>query len=178
MFNPRNDYDYNYNNYPRGGSRQGQAGVFGSRYNYQAMPRGMTNAQTGGLIGKVMALLAFSFMFAALGAFVGTYLVLGVGTYLLVVIAGFVALIALNIFIQQPGINLVLLYLFTFLEGMGLGPLISTYAALNLTSLLAEAFLMMAIVAVSLGLYAWTTKRDFSRLGDYLFVGVICSWLG
>jgi FtsH-binding integral membrane protein len=171
MFNPRNNY--NYNN-PYGGRNAGRANVFGSRYQYQTLPYGVQGVQSGGLIGKVMSLLAFSFIFAALGGFVGVYIGLGIGGYLIVVIAGFITLFALGALIQKPGINLFLLYLFTFLEGMGLGPLISIYiSSATLAPLLAEAFLMTALISLGLGLYAWTTKRDFSRIGDYLFFGVI-----
>jgi modulator of FtsH protease len=173
MFNPRNNYDYNYNN-PYGGRTGGRSNAFGSsRYQYQMLSPNAQGIQSGGLIGKVMALLSFSFIFAALGGFVGTRLIVSGGAYLIIVIAGFITLFALMALIQKPGINLFLLYLFTFLEGMGLGPLINVYTALNLANLLAEAFLMTAIVSLGLGLYAWTTKRDFSNIGDYLFVGVI-----
>lgn len=171
MFNPRNNY--NYNN-PYGGRNAGRSNVFGSRYQYQTLPYGVQGVQSGGLIGKVMSLLAFSFIFAALGGFVGAYIGLGIGGYLIVVIAGFITLFALGALIQKPGINLFLLYLFTFLEGMGLGPLISLYiSSPTLAPLLAQAFLMTALISLGLGLYAWTTKRDFSRIGDYLFFGVI-----
>jgi FtsH-binding integral membrane protein len=170
MYNLRNNYDVQG---PCGGGGGRQANAFGGRYHYQTLPDGMAGVWSGDLIGKVMALLAFSFVFAAVGAFMGTQIGLSVGSYLFVVILGFVVLFALNIFIQKPGVNLFLLYLFTFLEGLGLGPLISAYVALNLSSLLSEAFLMTAIVSLSLGFYAWTTKRDFSRWGDYLFVGVL-----
>ena len=172
MFNPRNDYNYNYND-PYRGRNPGRANSFGSRYQFQTLPYNAQGVQSGGLIGKVMALLSFSFIFAFLGALVGTFVLSTNGAYLLVVIAGFITLFALMILIQKPGINLFLLYLFTFLEGMGLGPLVNDYKLLGLTNLLAEAFLMTAIVSLGLGLYAWTTKRDFSRIGDYLFFGVI-----
>lgn len=175
MYNPRNKYDYNN---PYGGRSVGSTNSFGTRYQFQTLQYGAQGVQSGSLIGKVMALLSFSFIFAALGAFVGTGLVeagvLGLGGYLIVVIAGFIVLFALMALIQKPGINLFLLYLFTFLEGVGLGPLIYVYTQMpNLTPLLAQAFLMTAIVSIGLGLYAWTAKRDFSRIGDYLFFGLI-----
>ncbi len=172
MLNPRNDYNYNYND-PYRGRNAGRANAFGSRYQYQTLPNGALGLQSGGLIGKVMALLSFSFIFAFLGGLVGSVIHLSGGGYLVVVIAGFITLFALSALIQKPGINLFLLYLFTFLEGLGLGPLINAYVALDLTGLLAEAFLMTAFVSFGLAIYAWTTKRDFSQIGDYLFFGVI-----
>jgi modulator of FtsH protease len=128
--------------------------------------------QAGSLIGKVMGLLAFSFIFAAIGAFVGFAVGLNFGTYWLVAIAGLVVLIALQFLIQKSGLNLFLLYLFTFLEGMSLSPLLSYYVQTN-SNILGEAFIITALTSLGLSLYAWTTKRDFSRIGDYLFFGLI-----
>src|SRR5690349_17978217 len=113
--------------YNRGGSPFGGNNMFRSRYQYQTLPYGYEGVQASGLISKVMGLLAFSFIFASIGAFVGAQVITSIGAYWAVVIAGFIVLIALNFLIQKSGINLFLLYLFTFLEGMGLGPLLSAY---------------------------------------------------
>lgn len=162
-----------YNQYnQRNNGPFGQQQNFGSRYQYQTLPYGQA-AEAGSLISKVMGLLAFSFIFASIGAFVGTRFVTNLGTYFVVIILGFVALIALNFLIQRPGINLFLLYLFTFLEGLGLGPLLNYYIQSNNTTLLGQAFIITALTSLALAIYAWTTKRDFSRLGDYLFFGLI-----
>src|SRR5690349_19880256 len=122
-----------------------------------------------------MGLLAFSFLFAFIGTFVGFFTIQGLATYWIVAIAGLVVLFALNLLIQRPGINLFLLYLFTFLEGMALAPLLSAYiaAGTTYTNILGEAFLITAVTSLALAVYAWSTKRDFSRLGDYLVFGVI-----
>jgi modulator of FtsH protease len=120
-----------------------------------------------------MGLLAFSFLFASIGTFVGLQIRLGPGAALLIALGGLVVLIALNFLIQRSGINLLLLYLFTFLEGMSLAPLIGYYLSAGGGAILGEAFLITAVTALGLAAYAWTTKRDFSRLGDYLFFGVI-----
>jgi len=171
MFNP-------YNNGPFGGNRAfggGRRG-FGSNYQYQTLPQGYVNEQAGSLISKVMGLLAFSFLFAFLGGFLGvTFLHLTFGSYLFVAIAGLVVLIILNFAINKPGLNLFLLYLFTFLEGLSLSPLIRDYVGAGSVyiNILAEAFLITAVTSLGMAAYAWTTKRDFSRLGDYLFFGVI-----
>jgi len=128
--------------------------------------------QTSSLIGKVMGLLAFSFLFAFIGTFVGFFTIQTVATYWIVALGGLVVLFVLQVLIQRPGINLFLLYLFTFLEGMSLAPLIRYYLYTN-GNILGEAFLITALTSLALALYAWTTKRDFSGLGDYLFFGVI-----
>jgi len=156
----------------RSNSPFGGGSTFGSRYQYQTLPYGYEGTQSSGLIGKVMGLLAFSFIFATIGTFIGISLQLSYGSSLVLAIGGLVVLIALNFLIQKPGINLFLLYLFTFVEGMSLSPLINFYIQYS-ANILGQAFLITAITSLGLAVYAWTTKRDFSRLGDYLFVGVI-----
>src|SRR6266567_8501982 len=163
MFNPRSNGPFGRNN-----------GMFGSsRYQYQqygAMP--YEGAQASSLISKVMGLLAFSFLFASIGTFVGTFVITSIGTFWIVALAGLAVLFILNFAIQKPGLNLFLLYLFTFLEGMAISPIINYYLQTN-SNILGEAFLITAVTSLALSAYAWTTKRDFTRMGDYLFYGLI-----
>ncbi|MFL5654851.1 MAG: Bax inhibitor-1 family protein [Ktedonobacteraceae bacterium] len=148
--------------------------MFGSsRYQYQqygATP--YEGVQAGSLISKVMGLLAFSFLFAFIGTYVGTLVVTTIATFWIVALGGLAVLFILNFAIQKPGLNLFLLYLFTFLEGMAISPIIGYYLQTN-SNILGEAFLITAITSLALAVYAWTTKRDFSGLRDYLFFGVI-----
>jgi len=148
--------------------------MFGSsRYQYQqygATP--YEGVQAGSLISKVMGLLAFSFLFAFIGTYVGTLVVTSIGAFWIVALGGLAVLFILNFAIQKPGLNLFLLYLFTFLEGMAISPIIGYYLQTN-SNILGEAFLITAITSLALAVYAWTTKRDFSGLRDYLFFGVI-----
>lgn len=162
MYSPRNNGPFGYSN----------RNNFGSRFPYQALPYGVENNQAGSLISKVMSLLAFSFLFAAAGAFIGINLGLGRGISLIAAIAGFVILIALNFLIERPGVNLFLLYLFTFVEGLSLSALLSAYLTYR-SDILAQAFVLTALTSLGLAVYAWTTKHDFTRLGDYLFFGLI-----
>jgi len=125
-------------------------------------------------VSKVIGLLAFSFLFAFIGGLVGiSVLHLTYSTYWIVAIGGFIVLFALMFAINTPGLNLFLLYLFTFLEGLSLSPLIGLYLAAGYSYILAEAFLITAVTSLGLAAYAWTTKRDFSGLGGKLFFGVI-----
>src|SRR6266699_6938040 len=110
---------------PRGGFPAGNRGMFGaSGYQYQTLPYGYEGIQEGSLISKVMGLLAFGFLFAFIGTFVGLAIHLTYSTYWIVAIGGFIVLFALNFAINTAGLNLFLLYLFTFLEGLSLSPLI------------------------------------------------------
>jgi FtsH-binding integral membrane protein len=168
MFNPYNNGPYGNRSF--GGGRRG----FASTYQYQAMPQGYVNEQAGSLISKVMSLLAFSFLFAFIGGFLGLTVVhLTLGSYLFVAIGGLIVLFILNFAINKPGLNLFLLYLFTFLEGLSLSPIIALYVGVGYTNILAEAFLITAVTSLGLAAYSWTTKRDFSGLGGKLFLGVL-----
>lgn len=166
MFNPRN-------NSPFGGPRNNRFGS--SAYQYQTLPYGypVTGEQVGGLVGKVMALLACSFLVAVVGTFIGVNIGLSFGGFIFVAIAGLVVLLILQAAINVQGINLFLLFLFTFLEGLSLAPLIGAYLASGAGNILGQAFLITAGTATGLAIYAWTTKRSFARLGDYLFFGLI-----
>src|SRR5437763_4375507 len=163
MFNPRSNGPFGRN-----------AGAFGSsRYQYQqygAIPYESTQASS--LISKVMGLLAFSFLFACIGTFVGTFVINSIGTFWIVALAGLAVLFILNFAIQKPGLNLFLLYLFTFLEGMAISPIIRYYLHTDST-ILGQAFLITTITSLALAAYAWTTQHDCSRLGDYPFFGVM-----
>jgi FtsH-binding integral membrane protein len=162
MFNPRN-------NGPFGSNR----GFRSSPYQYQQyQSTPYSEVQTSSLIGKVMGLLAFSFLFACAGTFIGFFVVHSLAVYWIIALAGLAVLFILNFTIQVQGLNLFLLYLFTFLEGMSLSPLIGYYLASG-SNILGEAFLITAITTFGLAAYAWTTKRDFTRLADYLFFGVL-----
>jgi modulator of FtsH protease len=162
---------YPRNTSPWGGGPQNNRGA--STYQYQYVYGNQPVSQAGGLVSKVMALMACSFLVATVGAFLGTGIGLTMGGYLFVVIAGFITLIALRFLINSRGINLVLLFLFVFLEGLGLAPLISAYLLSGMANILGEAFLMTAATSLGLAVYAWTTRRSFARLGDYLFFGLI-----
>ncbi len=162
MFNPR------FGNGSFGGGRRG----FASRYQYDTT-QGYVNENAGSLISKVMGLLAFSFLFAFVGGIIGLAIGLTYNTYFIVAIGGLVVLIILNFAINTPGLNLFLLYLFTFIEGLALAPLVALYLAVGYGNILGEAFLITAVTSLGLSVYAWTTKRDFSGLGGKLFIGVL-----
>jgi FtsH-binding integral membrane protein len=141
---------------------------------YQMMPGYEASpAQAASLISKVMVLLSFSFLFASIGTFIGMALGISFGTYIVIAIAGLIVLFILQFAIRVQGLNLFLLYLFTFLEGLSLAPIIGSYLAAGAGNILGEAFLITAITSLGLAAYAWTTKRDFSHLGRYLFFGLI-----
>jgi modulator of FtsH protease len=131
----------------------------------------LSAADRGALLGKVMGLVAFAFLFTAGGAFVGVGL--GPGAFILSILGTFVCLIALMFLRERSPINLILLYAFATFEGMLLGPILDAYIARGMSGVVLDAAGGTALVTLLAGAYGVTTKRDLSGLGNLLFVGLI-----
>lgn len=65
------------------------------------------------------------------------------------------------------------LFLFTFVFGMGLYPIIGYYLSTVGADVVLIAFGITVIVFGALFIYAYFSKRDFSFLGGMLFIGLI-----
>jgi FtsH-binding integral membrane protein len=126
---------------------------------------------SSGLLGKVFGLLAFSLAFAAVGGWVGAQL--SPAWILPLVLVEIGLIVGVHVARNKEGLNLLLLYAFTFVSGMTLGPIIASYAGAGLGVLVVEAVVITGVMTAGLGAYALTTKRDFSGLGPYLFMGVL-----
>jgi modulator of FtsH protease len=128
-------------------------------------------AERGTLLGKVLGLLGFAFLFTCGGVYVGTRL--GPGSYLLGIIGSLVLVFALMGLREKSPINLILLYAFATFEGLLLGPLLDAFVSQGMGSIVLNAAAGTAGIAMLAGMYGYTTKRDLSGLGGILFVGLI-----
>jgi modulator of FtsH protease len=123
------------------------------------------------VLGKVMGLLGFAFLFTAGGAVVGQ--ALGPGAFILSIIGSFGTLIALQFLRDRAPLNLGLLYAFATFEGIALGLILEMYVAQGLGGVVLNAAATTAAVTLAAGAYGYTTKRDLTGLGGILFVGLI-----
>src|SRR5260370_36030197 len=123
------------------------------------------------VLGKVLGLLGFAFLFTAGGAVVGQSL--GPGAFLLSIIGSFGTLIALQFLRERTPLNLGLLYAFATFEGMLLGLILESYVARGLGGVVLDAAGTTAAVTLAAGAYGYTTKRDLSGMGGVLFVGLV-----
>jgi modulator of FtsH protease len=73
----------------------------------------------------------------------------------------------------KPGLNLAMLFLFTFLTGVSLVPLFASLIGMGKGAVIGNAFLGTAILFGALSIYAINTKRDFSNWGKGLFITMI-----
>jgi modulator of FtsH protease len=127
--------------------------------------------QRSAVLGKVLALLGFSFVFTAGGALIGRSL--GPGAFLLSIIGSFATLIALQFLRERSPLNLALLYGFATFEGMLLGLILDAYIARGLGGVVLNAAMTTAAVTLAAGTYGFTTKRNLSGMAGFLFVGLL-----
>ncbi len=73
----------------------------------------------------------------------------------------------------KPGLNLFMLFAFTFLTGVSLVPLLSFLIGRGSGGTIGTAFLMTAVLFGSLSIFAINSKQDFSNWGKPLFIVMI-----
>lgn len=117
-----------------------------------------------------------SLLFATIGAYLG----MGFAEYITqgVFIGIFVLEIALLfglIFLKsKPVINVIMLFLFTFVTGVALVPLLTSVLKLpSGVNIVAQALLMTTIIFGVMSFFALKTKKDLASMGKILFVSLI-----
>ena len=123
------------------------------------------------VLGQVLGLLGMSFVFTAIGAWLGTNL--GPGAFVPALIVSFGTLIALYFVRDRSPLNLGVLYTFATSEGVTLGLLLQSYLARGLGGIVIDAAATTAAITLAAGAYGVTTRRDLSGLGGILFVRLI-----
>jgi len=128
-------------------------------------------AERSSLLGKVLALLGFAFVFTCAGVVIGS--ALGPGSYMIGLIGSLVLVFTLMAVREKSPINLILLYAFATFEGLLLGPILDQFIANGLSGIVLNAAAGTAGIGLLTGMYGYTTKRDMSGLGGILFVGLM-----
>jgi len=73
----------------------------------------------------------------------------------------------------KPGLNLAMLFLFTFLTGVSLVPLLASLVGAGQGAMIGNAFLMTSVLFGALSMFAINSKTDFSSWGKPLFITMI-----
>jgi len=128
--------------------------------------------QTNKLIRNTYILLSMTLIFSGFTAFIGVVSGIGQGPAL---IANIVA-IALLWFVlprtANSGAGIPVIFAFTGLLGLGLGPVLNYYLAIN-PSIVMTALGGTGVIFLGLSGYALTTRKDFSFLGGFVMVGML-----
>ena len=135
----------------------------------------MSEGTLGLFIKQTYQLFAASLLAASAGAYIGIGMAKTISTwYWGLVILEFVFLFGLYAAKRKAGINLILLFGFTFLSGLTLTPLLSsTLGMAGGASIVANAFILTTVAFGGLSVFAMNTKRDFSSMGKMLFITLI-----
>jgi len=122
-------------------------------------------------------LFAGSLLAATAGAYIGlgmVHLLMGPVKWIL-----FAVELALIFFViprvkHTPGVNLAVLFVFTFITGLTIAPLLASFFAIpDGAAIVGQAFLMTAVAFGGISMFAMTTRKDYSYIGKFLFIALI-----
>lgn len=138
-----------------------------------ARPRDAVLA-TNKVIRNTYTLLSMTLLFSAIMAGVSMTMQVPPMTQLFTVGGAFLLMWLVLPRTANSSAGLWVVFAITGLLGFGLGPMLNYYLALaNGPQLIATAFAGTGIIFLGLSGYALTTRRDFSFLGGFLFVGFL-----
>ncbi|MGX3045445.1 Bax inhibitor-1/YccA family protein [Helicobacter sp. T3_23-1056] len=137
----------------------------------------MAYADENALVNFVKTTYKFfgaSLLFATIGALIGLQNFAFVLEYRIgIFVAEFAALIALFFLRAKPAVNVALLFVFTFLSGVTLVPLLGYVVARSGLNAVWQALGMTTIVFGVMSIYALKTKKDLANMGKMLFISLI-----
>jgi modulator of FtsH protease len=139
----------------------------------------VTSAETQKVLRNTYMLLSMTLAFSALTAGISMSMNLGGGVAMIMSLAA----LALVWFVlprtANTAMGLPVVFLFTGLLGAALGPMLNRYLSLpNGSEMVMQALGGTAIIFFSLSAYVLTTKKDFSFMGGFLFVGLMVVIVG
>ena len=120
-------------------------------------------------------LLAASMIAAAAGAYVTMPYAETVMQYKWLIFGFelFMLFVGLGMTRNKPGLNLAALFVFTFVTGVSLVPLLASLIGAGNGAVIGNAFLMTSVLFGALSLFAINSKSDFSSWGKPLMVVMI-----
>ncbi|CAD7288467.1 Inner membrane protein YbhL [Campylobacter majalis] len=145
----------------------------------EAYEQSYAQTNLSAFIKQTYQLFAASLLSATAGAYVGIYalavtLIQNKMLFWGLVIVEFALLFGLMAAKRKAGLNLILLFAFTFMSGLTLTPLL--YAILGMpsgASIVAQAFTLTTVAFGGLSIFAMNTKRDFTTMSKFLFITLI-----
>jgi modulator of FtsH protease len=124
---------------------------------------------------RTYQLLAASMVAAAVGAFVTMPYASTIYQYKWFIFGFelFMLFFGLGMTRNKPGLNLMALFVFTFVTGVSLVPLLARLIGMGSGGTIGTAFLMTAVLFGALSIFAINSKSDFSSWGKPLFITLI-----
>ena len=132
-------------------------------------------------VKQTYQLFAGSLLAATVGAYVGisTLGAIVAQFYIGFVILEFALLFGLFFTKTKPGINLFMLFAFTFVSGLTLTPILSRVLGMpGGAAIVAQAFLLTTAIFGIMSIFALRTKKDLASMGKMLFIALIVVVIG
>jgi len=148
-------YDRNYNTAAESGYIQESASVDFMKKTYQLLAASMLAAAVGAYVTMPYAMAVLQYKWLIFGA------------ELLILFFG------LGLSRGKPGLNLTMLFLFTFLSGVSLVPLLASLIGMGKGAVIGNAFLMTSVLFGALSIFAINSKSDYASWGKPLFITLI-----
>jgi modulator of FtsH protease len=122
-------------------------------------------------LGQVLGLTGAGFLVTAVTA----YLAQGFpyGASLIAMLVGFGFLIGISATRRNPAISLLLFYAFTACEGIGIGPVVASYARLDGSAVVVDAASTTGLGMLTLAAVVYLTSFDFRKLSGIAFGALI-----
>ena len=139
----------------------------------------VTSAESQKVLRNTYMLLSMTLAFSALTAGISMSMNLGGGVAMIMSLAALAIVFFVLPRTANTAMGLPVVFLFTGLLGAALGPMLNRYLALpNGSEMVMQALGGTAIIFFSLSAYVLTTKKDFSFMGGFLFVGLMVVIVG
>jgi len=118
-------------------------------------------------------LLSMTLLVSAIAAATTMAMQISQGTAMIMMLVSFGLIFVVNRKADKAS-GIIWIFAFTGLMGASLGPMLNFYAAMpNGSSLIMQALGGTAFIFLSLSGYVLTSKKDFSFMGGFLFVGLL-----
>ena len=143
--------------------------------NSVAYDSGIATSSSVAFMKKTYQLLAVSMITAAAGAYVTMPYAVEIMQYKWFIFGAelLILFFGLSMSRGKPGLNLFMLFAFTFLSGVSLVPLLARFIGMGSGATIGTAFLMTSVLFGALSLFAINSKSDFSSWGKPLFITLI-----
>jgi modulator of FtsH protease len=142
---------------------------------YQPAPRsfGRPAASTGSLLGSVLGITGAGFLITAVATYLTGSLSLPAGVSFGAMLVGFLFLLGISATRANEPLSLVMFYLFTFCEGIGIGPVVTTYARVDGPDVVLQAAATTGLGMLLLAGIVYLTSFDYRKLSGYAFAALI-----
>lgn len=123
------------------------------------------------LLAQVLSITALGLCVTALAAWLFQNAAMGVG--MIAMIVGFIVLIAINLTRQNAALSLTLFYVFTFLEGVGIAPVVGHYVQAVGPDVVVNAAATTGLGMFALAAIVYATGLDLRRFQGLFFIALL-----